>query len=450
MTQCANLGARKGMIKCDGQLHVIHDCLAGLGECFPAGTHPTGLACSEACPRFRVPTPAEKKAAAARTRPARQRRATAAELECQFRGRKVREDISNTCGSVGEQIAIYSCELHGECSIGRYCALQKVRTCISCDDRKEPEPPLVTISVKPFPQERGPNPFMYHSHKTPVWISLAQLTDDVKLLAGMIPPDTSRIVGVSRSGVLPASMLALLLHLPWSIVRQSKGDIIDGGNGWRLTGRVGGNGPVVVIDDTCMTGNSFKHVMPIVRKEFPQAIAAAVYVNPRARVKPELYARELPHPHLLEWNVMNSILTPSCAFDFDGILCHDCPAGSDDDGPKYLEFLRTATPRYPVRKVKIPLIVTARLEKYRGETEAWLAAHGMSVDKMIMGPWGSLLERSRVDIGEWKGQHFATFLENKKGIKPKLFIESDARQAKRIAEVSGGFCVCPDAGRVFP
>ena len=363
---------------------------------------------------------------------------------CMHRGEKIRDDESNLCGSRGEQISIFACAKHGECSLARYCQKQTVRQCNKCQDRKVP--PI----APPFPQDRrGGNPFSYRASGTPEFVTLERLQWDVRTLASMIPPETSRIIGVARSGVLPASLVAMLLHLPLSIVRQSAGDLVDGGNGWRLTGNTGGQGPPVVIDDTVMSGNSFKQVMPIVWKDFPKAVSAAVYVNPAARMKPDMWARDLPHPHLLEWNLMNSIFSPQTAVDFDGILCADCAPQDDDDGERYRGFLLSATPKYMIRKTRIPLIVTARLERWRPETEQWLAWHGMAADQIIMGPWASNAERARSDVGGWKGQHFHSFMQRRHRIKPSLFIESEERQARRIAEVSGGLVVCPAAGRCF-
>lgn len=362
---------------------------------------------------------------------------------CVHRGQVLREDTSNLCGSRGEQVRIFACAIHGECSLATYCNAQRVRTCARCGDRKTPE-----VLGSPFPAQPGPSPWRSRSG-TPEFVSLATLSRDVRRLATLIPPDTSCIVGVARSGVAAAATVAMLLHLPLWICRQSRGDLVESGSGWRLTGNTGGKGPAVVIDDTVMTGNSFKHVMPIVWQKFPRAISAALYVNPHARLRPDIYSRELPHPHLLEWNLFNSIFSPHLATDFDGILCEDCPREDDDDGPRYASFLQKARPLYPQRRVRIPLIVTARLERWRGLTEQWLAQHGMSCDKLIMGPWKNNAARARADIGAWKGGHFRTFAARRHRHGP-FFAESEPAQAKRIAEVSGRIVICPAAGRCYP
>lgn len=293
-------------------------------------------------------------------------------------------------------------------------------------------------------------PFAHSQTSTPPFITTTQLMIDAKTLASMIPVNASRIIGVSRSGLCVASMVAMLLHRPIDIVRQSTGDIISGGNGWRLTGAISSDGPAVVIDDTVMSGNSFKHVMPIVRKEYPGAMSAAVYVNPAAKVKPDIWVRDLHWPHLLEWNLFNSIMTPALAVDFDGILCQDCRADQDDDGVEYAKFLETVQPLYYVRRVNIPMVVTARLEKYRPQTMSWLERHGMKVDNLVMGPWSNNHERAHGDVAGYKAEHFVKFRKLKHAIKPPIFVESDPIQALRIAHLSGGFVACPAAGRCYP
>ncbi|MDB5387662.1 MAG: phosphoribosyltransferase [Planctomycetaceae bacterium] len=294
------------------------------------------------------------------------------------------------------------------------------------------------------------HPFAVVSTATPMFITTARLMDDTKILASRLPADTSMIIGIARSGLCVATMVSMLLHRPLTIFRQSSYDLVPAGNGWRLTGNIAGLGRAVVIDDTVMSGNSFKYVMPVVRQTYPEAIGAAVYVNPAAHHKPDLWVHDLPHPHLLEWNLSNSIFSPHSAVDFDGVLCHDCPAGSDDDGERYAEFLRNAPPLYLNRKTPVPLIVTARLEKYRTQTMDWLSRHGVSVKQLVMGPWQNNVERSHSDVARFKAEHYKRFLLQRHAIQPPLFIESEPRQAERIAQLAGGIVVCPAAGRCYP
>lgn len=288
---------------------------------------------------------------------------------------------------------------------------------------------------------------------TPQFITTARLAEDVKGLVAILPPGITQVAGIARSGLHAASLISMLLHVPLLIVRQTQGDIVEAGHGWRLAeGRPAAEETTLIVDDTVMTGNSLQAVTPLVEKRFPKRLFAAVYVNPLARKKPDLWAVDLPWPHLLEWNLFNSVLSPMTAVDFDGILCQDCPMGDDDDGPRYAQFLESAVPLYLSRKTTIPLIVTARLEKYRSQTLAWLQKWGLRVERLEMGPWRNNGERAQADIVGYKAQHFRQFMQThrRRGPQPHLFVESNPRLAKSIAERSGGVVVCPAAGRCFP
>ena len=318
--------------------------------------------------------------------------------------------------------------------------------------KKQPKSTLPTNSHRHVRKFSG-SPFRAVGNEQPRFITSQQFQTDIKELLGKIPSDITAIAGVARSGLSVATMLAMYLQLPMITIRQTANDVVATGNGWRL----GGNrhvdpmqGRILVVDDTVMTGNSLKAIRPLVQSQIGQALYAAVYVNPLAKEKPDLWAVDLPWPHLLEWNLFNSVLSPSVAMDFDGILCHDCLADQDDDGVRYLEFLRTTAPRYLPRKVSVPLIVTARLEKYRPQTEDWLKRHGVQWQRLVMHPAATLAERHRDDIAAYKARHYTEWASRHRAAPgPILFVESDDRQASRIAQLSGRMVVCPGSARVY-
>ena len=285
------------------------------------------------------------------------------------------------------------------------------------------------------------------------FIKSSQFQEDIKLLLAKIPSDVTAIAGVARSGLSVATMLAMYLQLPMITIRQTMNDIVDTGNGWRLGGSKHVDprqGKILVVDDTVMTGNSIKAIRPLIKSQIGNAVYAAVYVNPLARLKPDIWAVDLPWPHILEWNVFNSILSPSCAMDFDGILCHDCPAGSDDDGKKYLTFIQHAKPLYVPRRTPIPLIVTARIEKYRAETENWLRRHNIRWNRLVMHPAATLRDRMRDNIAAFKAKHFAVWAKSHRPSPgPTMFFESEDRQAREIAQISKLMVICPHTAGVY-
>lgn len=284
------------------------------------------------------------------------------------------------------------------------------------------------------------------------FVSSAQFQSDILELIGKLPPDITAIAGVARSGLSAATMISMYLHLPMITIRQTMNDIVPTGNGWRLGGskHVDPKGKILVVDDTVMTGNSLRAIRPLVERELGNACYAAVYVNPAATLKPDIWAVDLGWPHLLEWNIFNSILSPSMALDFDGILCRDCPVGSDDDGPRYLDFINNAKPLYVPRRVPVPLIVTARIERYREPTEAWLHRHGIRWNRLIMHPAGSLSERMRDDIPAYKARHYKEWAKQHRAMPgPIIFCESEDWQARQIAQHAKLMVICPSTSGVY-
>jgi orotate phosphoribosyltransferase len=183
-----------------------------------------------------------------------------------------------------------------------------------------------------------------------------------------------------------------------------------------------------------------------VRDAFPGAriTRAAVYAHPRAFHLVDRCAFILDGLHYLEWNWCNAGHGAACAYDFDGILCRECTPEEDDDGPRYRRFLEAAEPLYLPRREPVPLVATGRHEKYRAETLAWLARHGVRADRLVMRDWEWTPDMDwQARVGTWK----ATLYRRSGCI---LFAESEPRQAAIIAQVSGMPVLCPAAGCVFP
>jgi hypothetical protein len=199
-----------------------------------------------------------------------------------------------------------------------------------------------------------------------------------------------------------------------------------------------------------MSGNSLRRTRYHLKNIPGNKIYAAIYVNPNAVVKPDIWVRDLPWPHFLEWNLFNSLMLDSSALDFDGILCKDCIPQDDDDGPRYSKWLKNVEPLYLVRKQSIPLIVTARLEKYREPTLQWMKNWGITCNNLVMGPWKNNAERTFDKIINLKSEYYRKFINKGRGKHcSRFFIESNLFQSQEIAKLSGGIVICPSAKRCF-
>jgi uncharacterized HAD superfamily protein len=154
--------------------------------------------------------------------------------------------------------------------------------------------------------------------------------------------------------------------------------------------------------------------------------------------------------HYLEWNLFNCghvdpALGCGLASDLDGIFCPDIAAEDDDDGPRYLAAIRNALPIQRPNRRPVPVIVTARLEKYRSETEAWFRRVGIRWQRLVMGPWQSLRERNQ----GWPGNVIQLKSEAYLASGFNLFVESDPFLARRIHERTSKPVLCPQLGRVL-
>ena len=160
-----------------------------------------------------------------------------------------------------------------------------------------------------------------------------------------------------------------------------------------------------------------------------EVLYATVYCTPGREGEVDFAFERLAPPRLFEWNLMHAKLLEDACCDIDGVLCRDPSAEENDDGPRYLEFLRNCAPlAFPTRR--IGWLVTCRLERYRGETEAWLARHGIRYGELVMMDYPN--RAARVAAGKYA--EFKASVYRRTGA--RLFIESTHRQAGEIARRS--------------
>ena len=264
-----------------------------------------------------------------------------------------------------------------------------------------------------------------------------------------IPPDVTAIAGVPRSGLIPASAIATHMHLPLYEASHQHGirELGAGSRGGTFSSR---EGRLLIIDDTVYRGGAMSRIRNITGNEH---LYAAIYVRPGKQSVVNLYSQLLPSPHLLEWNLFNNgVLNGHCAnpvlaggwgIDFDGVLCEDCPAdGTDGDDSAYLDWMINAPPKQLPRLVEIPLIVTARLDKYRPQTLSWLKQHGIKFKRLVMHPAQTFSERNKVNIQRWKASILAS-------TQHCGFIESHDYAAQKIHSYWGKPCISLESGKVF-
>jgi orotate phosphoribosyltransferase len=280
--------------------------------------------------------------------------------------------------------------------------------------------------------------------------SMDDLHRDVVAWSAELPADIDVVVGIPRSGLLAASLLALhrqvlVADLDGLLVgRHLGGGRRLGQQGEALT--IASARRILVVDDSVYSGAAMRAARAAVAGSglTPPVDFGAVYATRGATHHVDHFFAVVPQPRVFAWNVLHhECLTESC-MDIDGVLCRDPSDVENDDGPRYREFLETVPVRY-VPSVEVGCLVTSRLERYRPETEAWLARAGVRYRRLVMHPATSGAERRAAgDHGERKAKAYLDTAA-------PLFVESDLAQAVTIAGISGRPVYCTDAAQmVYP
>lgn len=283
-----------------------------------------------------------------------------------------------------------------------------------------------------------------------VYRSYEDLSDCLRRNAWKVPHDVRLIVGVPRSGMIPALMLAELLNVRCASLDEfAEGRVMSCGGRQRLM-RGGERTKVLVFDDTVFFGRAMRKArerLSAVPSEY-EVLYGCVYAEGKhAKELVDVWLEDIWRPGetvwLYEWNVFHHYVkkTAVSMWDIDGLLCKDPP--DDRDTSAYEAYLPNALPM-AVPTTRVGALVTYRLEKYRGVTEAWLSRHGVEYDQLLMMNAPDRESRNRMmSPARYKADIYG------KASWAQLFIESDRRQAERIFELTGKPVFCYSNGRMY-
>jgi len=273
------------------------------------------------------------------------------------------------------------------------------------------------------------------------YMSVAELSSAIRAGLTMVPTEVDLIVGIPRSGMIPAYLIGLFLN---RLVIDLETFLHDGpspGHGARALGADVATPlqakHILLVDDSLASGASMTAVLGRIAaaRYAGRVTSCAIVVEPSMAPQVDLHFVEMPQPRLFEWNAFHHPYIEHSCFDLDGLLCADPTPQENDDGERYRAFLRAAAPLFkPTRR--IGHIVSARLEKYRPETEAWLDAQSVRYGALHLIDLPSRAERIRLDAHH---RHKARIYRETDAV---LFYESDPNQARAIAQLSGRPVLC--------
>lgn len=237
------------------------------------------------------------------------------------------------------------------------------------------------------------------------------------------------VIGIPRSGMLPATILATQLQLPLGTIESfgSRG-ILYGRSGERMHVE---SARILLVDDTVNHGTAMAQAVKAVRRHAREITRFCVF-GPYRGIEGlvDIFCETVPGPRAFEWNIQKHKRLARWGFDMDGVLCRDPAKAENDDGPRYQQFMARAEPLFLPRR-PIGHVVTCRLERYRNETESWLRKHGIEFGALHMMPFANKQERmAHGGRGQWKAGIV-------KETGAEFFIESCPKQAGIIAREAG-------------
>ncbi len=268
--------------------------------------------------------------------------------------------------------------------------------------------------------------------------TIADLNNIILKRLHILPRNYDLIVGIPRSGMLPANLLALYLNKPYTDLHSFlNGHIYSSGERSQFFDSTERK-KILVVDDSLSSGSALQQCKKLLDSYTDYTIEyCVIYVVPGKENKLDYWFESVPLPRYFQWNILNHVVLEKSCFDIDGVLCVDPTPEQNDDGSNYKDFLLHAKPLF-IPGSKIGTIVTSRLEKYRHETETWLNEHHIRYNKLIMMDLPDMESRKRL------GNHAIFKAKEFQSLEYTLFIESDLSQALEINRLSKKPVLCTE------
>jgi len=273
------------------------------------------------------------------------------------------------------------------------------------------------------------------------------LASDIKKNIQKIPSNIDLVVGIPRSGMIPAYMIGLMLSKQVCSLYEFTSEAFKNNTTYRVKFS-GDIKNVLVVDDSILSGRAATETQKLITqnkldKKYNITYMAIYYKDDNYKKFVDIALERVLSPRVFEWNYLNHVFVTDAAYDIDGVLCLDPRPEENDDGEKYKHFLLNAKPLY-IPQYKIPYIITSRLEKYRPETEQWLKDNNVQYEKLIMLTGYTAEERRKLNLhAKFKAEQY------KKLTDIQLFIESDRGQAEQIAKLTNKLCFCASTDELF-
>lgn len=283
------------------------------------------------------------------------------------------------------------------------------------------------------------------------FVSMDELYRDVIAWERKLP-EFDAVCGVPRSGLFPASYIALRRNIRLveitDLLREPKGAIerapLRDTNPIVKYRRRIGNKLLIVDDSSSDQSVTFTDLREKLDGSHDLDISYGAVYRAAPKSKVDFYHREVPLPRMFGWNWYRHWWLQYAMLDMDGVLCEDWNHRPEQDqDEEFRQHLISVKPLY-IPDVPILAVVTSRLERYRQETADWLRRHRVHYKHLIMHPARTPEERRRA--GNHAERKAAAYGKSRDA---NLFVESDIRQATKIHELTKRPVLCIDTMQMF-
>lgn len=289
------------------------------------------------------------------------------------------------------------------------------------------------------------------------YVTLSNLTENIRKNIWKIPHDIDFVIGVPRSGMIVASVISSYLNTPLIDINSFLAGVEPAGGGrlvnFKNSHKV--SNKALVVEDTVFSGGSLmnaKRKLEEYKKDIT-FISLCAYLEGYANAgMPDIYLEDIrqesinawPGHALYEWNIFqhHEGFMKYCLYDIDGVFCLDPPDERREND--YMNYIKNAVPLY-TPLTKIGGIITYRLVKNKEITEIWLKNNGIRYGELIM--FNAQTWEQRANSGLSPEAYKADFYKQHDNY--RLFVESSDYQARRIFELTQKLVYSVEANKIY-
>ena len=241
--------------------------------------------------------------------------------------------------------------------------------------------------------------------------------------ADILPKDFDCIIGVPRSGLLIANVLATKMGKPLSTADDFVRGIV-----WcsKDHEKPSVYKRVLLVEDAVDSARAMKADIEKLHQYNPSLDVKTACLSPTSKAMQEwidyYYASVNDTP--AEWHMHSFFKNKVLAVDLDGVLLDEA----------------TGNPLY-IPTFKVEAVITARVESEREKVEAWLKDHGVRYNQLIMFQ-GAEAERSFENITRYKAKSVQS-------VGAQWFWESESYQAEEISGLTKIPVYCPTNRMIY-